>query len=214
MLLTQLRAYVINHFQIYNTTTCHTVLDKMHARQLKMVTAIKLSCVCFGLKKKKEVWIGTRAGWTAFKRNQKIYKGDPWKENRLSSYQNKALATLPLEDYWHTGAWARDFFTSLSDWVAASRFTSNSPPSPSADLGLVMPRPCHKDCTFRWEKLRKCIEKLKKAMTLSLKWKHFFFVWRWGFLVFCEEDDTKCGEDKQFSYRHTDLDRGRRRLWR
>lgn len=53
MLLTQLRAYVINHFQIYNTTTCHTVLDKMHARQLKMVTAIKLSCVCFGLKKKK-----------------------------------------------------------------------------------------------------------------------------------------------------------------
>ena len=55
MLLTQLRAYVINHFQIYNTTTCHTVLDKMHARQLKMVTAIKLSCVCFGLKKKKEV---------------------------------------------------------------------------------------------------------------------------------------------------------------
>lgn len=39
---------------------------------------------------------------------------------------------------------------------------STSPPSPSSPP-IVMPRPCHKDCTFMWRKLRK-MQRLKKAI--------------------------------------------------
>lgn len=42
------------------------------------------------------------------------------------------------------------------DPCLTSQDTSKNPPSPSGEPGLVMPRPCHIDCSFRpGEKLRK-----------------------------------------------------------
>lgn len=97
-----------------------------------------------------------------------VYRYDPLSEQRLS---HTALLWRLLAHRAELGHFFN--FTSLSDWVAASRaLPLLLPPLPA--LGLVMPRPCHKDSTFRWEKLRKCIEKLKKANWLSLKVNNFF----------------------------------------
>lgn len=52
----------------------------------------------------------------------------------------------------------------------ASQDTSKNPPSPSGEPGLVMPRPCHTDRSFReGEKLRK-----KKAQVLKKVHNTFF----------------------------------------
>lgn len=126
MLLT---SFTRETFQISKTTTCHTVLYNRHARHGN-ATKLGLS------------W--NRAGWMAFRVN-------PRTENRYESEQG--LATQPSQDYWHT-LLSSAFHTSLRDWVAASR----SLPIvllPPLEAWTVMPRPCHKDSTFRWEKLKK-----------------------------------------------------------
>lgn len=67
----------------------------------------------------------------------------------------------------------------------ASQDTSKNPPSPSGEPGLVMPRPCHTDRSFReGEKLRKKAQVLKKAHNT------FFCLYQMYKLVGALREDT------------------------